>query len=237
MKLTFATLLLLNIGFFAWQHWQSVPPPVTARTEGSLPDGVNQLMLLAEVDTGELRTRAPTAVSLSSEARAAADQEDYSNSEVDAQSRVCLSIGPLDSNDDIERLQKWLEDQGGESVLRVGERRELATYWVYFRPFPNKSAADKQLRQMEENGVEDISVIPRGDNANAVSLGVYSRRSSLERRLAELQKKGYQPSVTPRYRTQKASWLDVEFPRGPTFPQKNFSDAFPSSEVTPTSCP
>jgi hypothetical protein len=237
MKLIFATLLLLNIGFFAWKHWQSESPPVTERTEVSIPDGVNQLMLLSEVDTSELRARAPTAVSLKSETHVATDQENHSDSEIDVQSRVCLSIGPLDSNDDIGRMQKWLEDHGGAIILRVGERRELATYWVYFPPFPNRSAAAEQLRQMKEDGVEDISVIPRGDNANAVSLGVYSRRSSLERRLAQLRDKGYQPSVTPRYRTQKASWLDVEFPRGSAFPQTDFADTFPSSEVTPTSCP
>lgn len=237
MKLIFATLLLLNVGFFAWQHWQGEPPPVTERTEASIPDGVNQLMLLAEVDTSELRPRAASAVSLKREARVAADGENHSNSEVDTQSRVCLSIGPLDSTDDIEAMRRWLADQGGISILRIGERRELATYWVYFPPFPSGSAAAEQLREMEEHGIEDIGVIPRGDNANAVSLGVYSRRSSLERRLAELRTKGYQPSVTPRYRTQKASWLDVEFPLGSAFPQKDFADAFPSSELTPTSCP
>ena len=237
MKLIFATLVLLNVGFFAWQHQQSESPPVTERAEASIPDGVHRLMLLAEVDTSELRPRAASAVSPRRETEVAADGDNHPNSELGTQSRMCLSIGPLDTDDDIKPMRKWLADQGGISILRIGERRELATYWVYFPPLPSKSAAAEQLREMEEHGIEDIGVIPRGDNANAVSLGVYSRRSSLERRLAELRTKGYQPSVTPRYRTQKASWLDVEFPQGSTFPEKDFADAFPSAEVMPTSCP
>jgi len=44
---------------------------------------------------------------------------------------------------------------------------------------------------MRAQGIEDIIVVPKGDMANAISLGVYSRTEFRDRRLKELNAKGH----------------------------------------------
>jgi hypothetical protein len=149
----------------------------------------------------------------------------------------CYSVGPLTSPEEVAGVEGWLEARGGRSTLREDERRELALYWVYFAPLPDRDAADARVERLRVQGVADIYIIPRGDMANAISLGVYSRRASLERRLRELRAKGHEPLIAPRYRTKKASWFDVLFVRDFDFQASGFVDAFPAVEMSPMPCP
>ena len=89
---------------------------------------------------------------------------------------------------------------------------------------------------MREAGIEDISAIARGDMANAISLGVYSRRTSLDRRLAELKAHGHTPSVSPRYRTKKAAWLEAVFPKDSEFAGDEFRSEFADAKVESAPC-
>ncbi|MDH3413871.1 MAG: hypothetical protein OEM98_15480, partial [Gammaproteobacteria bacterium] len=78
--------------------------------------------------------------------------------------------------------------------------------------------------------------VQKGDMANAISLGVFSQRISLERRLQELKKLGYEPSIMPRYRTEEASWFDVSFEEGERLSQSELSARFPDTELSDASC-
>lgn len=121
-------------------------------------------------------------------------------------------------------------------TLRVGERREISRFWIYLTPFQTREEAVTRLRQMLDKDIDDIYVIHRGDMANAVSLGLYSHRGSLDRRLSELRAKGYEPSIEQRYGTKKSSWFDVSFPAGIAFPREHFLGAFPSVDASKENC-
>lgn len=236
MKSIFFVMLLANLGYFVWQTRYAEPEeaPITT-TQAPIPGHVNRLLMLSEFDAGELRARASSIAEkgtgpASSEGRAAAGEAERV---VDG---ICFSIGPLSSQEDVERIGVWLSSRGGDPRLREGERREISVFWVYFPPFPSREIATKRVSSMREAQIEDIYVIPRGDMTNAVSLGLYSRRTSLDRRLAELRGKGYEPSIVPRYKTSKASWFDVKFPDGFEFPEERFAEIFPDTDATAANC-
>jgi hypothetical protein len=121
----------------------------------------------------------------------------------------CMTLGPLEDKTAIPEIQAWLEQRGARVDVRVDERREVALYWVFFPPRESRAVAVEEVVRMKAQGIEDIIVVPKGDMANAISLGVFSRPESRDRRLKELNGKGYQPSIGPRYRTKVASWMDV----------------------------
>jgi hypothetical protein len=126
--------------------------------------------------------------------------------------RTCLTLGPLDNTAPLTEIQAWLEQRGAIVDIRTDERREVALYWIYFPPFTSRREAVAQVERMREEGISDVIVVPKGDMENAVSLGVFSRTETRDRRLRELNAKGYQPSISPRYRTTLATWMDVSAP-------------------------
>ncbi len=246
MKWIFYFLLLANAGYFLWQVKYREPPPAPVATlEMPLPGNVNRLLLLSEYDASRLRERSrpvqapPSPVAPADQtalAAGATPDEAQAPVEDEAQADVCFSVGPLRGGGDETRVGVWLRSHGGQSTLREGERREVALFWVYFPPFQTREAAVERVLEMRERDVDDIYVIPRGDMANAVSLGLYSHRLSLERRIEALRRKGYEPSVVPRYKTTKASWLDVRFPAGRPFPRERFGELFPDTEAVRAKC-
>ncbi len=121
----------------------------------------------------------------------------------------CYTIGPLENEDDISALSAWFSAQGSHATLRSDERREVASTWVFLPPHKSREAADARMRAMQRANIEDIFVIPRGDMANAISLGLYSQSDTLHRRVSQLEERGFTPSVLARYRTVTASWFDV----------------------------
>jgi hypothetical protein len=72
--------------------------------------------------------------------------------------------------------------------------------------------------------------------AHAISLGVYARDSSLQRRLQQLKAKGFDASVLPRYRVALVSWIDAKFTRPRDFEQQRFQARFPELQAIATSC-
>lgn len=121
----------------------------------------------------------------------------------------CMTLGPLEDKAVISQIQAWLEEGGAQVDVRIDERREVALYWVFFPPRKSRAVAIAEVVRMKEQGIEDIIVVPKGDMANAISLGVYSRPESRDRRVKELTGKGYEPSIGPRYRSKVATWIDV----------------------------
>ena len=236
MKWIFYLMVLANIGYFGWQYTR-VESPVPPLAALSLPAGAKRLAMLSEVDVGSLRER--RVVEIAGPPKPAVDS---STTRIDASSAMpvpgplCFSVGPLRSDKEIEEIGNWLRREGGIFELRVGERREITLYWIFMPPFETAAEANEQANKLRAQGIDDIAVIPGGDMANAISLGVYSRRASLDRRLEELHDLGHDPSLVPRFKTLKASWFDVQFPRGFKFPHDEFGVRFPDSEASRIDC-
>ncbi|MBK6660563.1 MAG: hypothetical protein IPG43_21595 [Proteobacteria bacterium] len=58
-------------------------------------------------------------------------------------------------------------------------------------------------------GIHDTLLIRRGDMKNSISLGFFRSQDSVNRRLAELNEKGYKPVVVPRFETSDLYWLSA----------------------------
>jgi hypothetical protein len=225
MKWAILFLVLANAAFFGWQLSRDQDVAVISESAPSPSNAamVNRLLLVSEVESGVLRQRrnVPSLQPvLQSEANspaknpdAAQDTSAVSLKEILAMPvqshRECYTIGPLDNEDDISALSAWFKAQGSQATLRNDERREVVSTWVFLPPLESREAADARVREMHAANIDDIFVIPRGDMANAISLGLYSQKESLQRRVTQLEERGFSPSVLPRYRTATASWFDV----------------------------
>ncbi len=225
MKWVILGLVLINVAFFGWQLSRDQAPvvagePVPSTTKSAM---VNRLLLVSELDRGVLRQRRNTPLpqpTSPQEQRAPAEgaktHADTASASGENAPAVpggsdieCYTVGPLENEDDISALSAWFSAQGSRATLRSDERREVVSTWVFLPPLDSREAANERMRQMQAANIDDIYVIPRGDMANAVSLGLFSQKETLDRRVSQLEERGYSPSVLPRYRTVTASWFDV----------------------------
>jgi hypothetical protein len=225
VKWVILALVIVNGVFFGWQLGRDRQLAVSGPSPPPAADAalVNRLLLVSEVESGVLRQRRiePTRQTATASAPGSAAQPpdtaggraDVSLAEVLAMppesGRECYTIGPLDNEDDISALGAWFKAQGSQATLREDERREVVSTWVFLPPLASRADADARVREMQAANIDDIFVIPRGDMANAISLGLYSQSETLQRRVTQLEERGFEPSVLPRYRTATASWFDV----------------------------
>lgn len=195
-------LLLANVGLFAWYYNRHVDHITrTAMTTEPLPANTPTLVMINELD--ELPA-------LKEPAPADPDLAPFSevHDHVTAADR-CIEVGPYTDTEARDQLRNWLRDYIAVLTIRAESVRQRRFFWVYLEP-TNDETAQQEFDQLKEKGVEDLMLIRRGDLKNAISLGLFRSQDSVNRRLAELSKKGYQPVVVPRFETTDHYWVSAQ---------------------------
>ena len=77
--------------------------------------------------------------------------------------------------------------------LRRVRHREVTRHQVYLPPLEDRAKAADKVREIRARGVRDVAVIPKGPLANGISLGVFRVTGNRNRRVAALERLGYQP--------------------------------------------
>jgi hypothetical protein len=242
-------LLAANLGLLTWNlqtHGAVQPAKPVRAPHPAAPGPASQLPLLAEVGVGTLRPRAAAG-----EAGGRADGQDR-DAATDIYNFVgrtqtgstppsgtdpgnCLTVGPLAEDAPVHAIRDWVQALGAEADVRSDERREVALYWIYLPPQATREAAIEVVAGLRGKGISDVIVVPKGDMANAISLGVFSRPETRDRRLRELSEKGYQPSIAPRYRSKLATWIDVAAGDGAAV-RDGLVERWPDLQLTDHAC-
>ena len=242
MKWIVMALLVANLGVLIWKTSVVEPAPQSMSTPTPRSDSGANLPLLSEVDAASLRARidrqAVTTAVANAEPTALGDEDGPANAPAASPGTLlCYSAGPFKSGGSLrDRVRTWLRGRVSRVRLRQDERREVALYWVHFPPAASRDDANARLAELKAKGITDVQVVPKGDMANAVSLGVFSKTSSRDRRLREMKKHGYEPQVSNRYRTVKADWLDVAIEPELNFDTEEFAKAFPGVDLDSQPC-
>ena len=79
------------------------------------------------------------------------------------------------------------------------------------------------LQDLRERGIRDYRLISRGSLENAVSLGLYSSQSAVNKRLSELKQQGYKPIVVPYTNAGQIYWLDIRVASGSDIIEKMYA--------------
>lgn len=224
MKWICLLLLVVNIAYFGWTLDQRTQETVQAhRSALTVPKAVPRLKLISELDQPPVRK-------LNTSTRQTDTDEDGRSQllatlpEISTQlpeslivpmrlaTDACFSFGPFAEIVQSERLLEWLRADGVRARLRRentaaepgAPRRQLL--WVYLAP---QADARTTLQELREQGIQDVRVIETGELQNAISLGLFSSQAAVNRRLRELQGKGYQPVVVPYNDEDTVFWVDA----------------------------
>lgn len=215
MKLLVFILIVANAAFFTWRYNARIEARVAAgRAATPLPSGIPTLKLIGELD--ELpppRAAADTAAETATPASPAADSAAVAAVGTGAPSGVCVRIGPYAKPAEYEPLRRWLAPRATRLELETSATTKRQLFWVYLEP-ENETEAHAKLADLKRQGVKDYLLINRNGIKNAISLGVFSTQEAVNRRLAEMTKKGYSPLVVPRVETTDMYWLRAELASG-----------------------
>ncbi len=176
------SLVLLNIGFFAWNSRSGIVLNKVSQVEA--PDGAVRLLLLKE--KAEPRT----------------EEESVSN-----KAAMCFSVGPFAQKKALRAAQKRLKKWGISAHRRI-QKMTAEGFWVIIPPLKSRKAANRQIKKLKELGIRDYFRVATGSKKNAISLGVFSKSSSARRRLAEMKKKGVDATIAAVDLPKRSYWLD-----------------------------
>lgn len=228
-------LLVINIGFFGWTLDQRTRETASARSNALTIDAdVPRLKLIDELDQAPVRrleTPATTPTPAAAETGAGEPELEASLPGISATlpeslivpmrlaADACFSFGPFAESQRAEHLLGWLQARDSRATLRResvtddAATRGKQLSWVYLEP---RDDAEATLRELRASGVSDVRLIETGDLENAISLGLFSSQASVNRRLRELQDRGYRPVVVPYSEDSAVSWVDARISRSGT---------------------
>jgi hypothetical protein len=149
---------------------------------------------------------------------------------------VCYTYGPIPNQEESDLLSKWLDEREIIYTQRQTDERGKQLFWVYLAPRNSREQAVAAMNDLKEKGVKDLRLIREGDLLNAISLGLFSSQASVNRRLNEIEAKGYQSVVVPYSGGKKILWFDVSVVQNSSYVNDLFT-GFPARfNALPVDC-
>lgn len=180
VRLLLVVLVMLNLSAAAWWLFHRDQASVSPTTTNAIP-----ALKLAD---------AAHAPSTATEAASPAIPADA----------ICASFGPFADAATTEQAKQQLKLQ----AIRVDARQVAQAGRGYDVVLAATDTTGSALpERLKAAGVKDMFVIRDGADAGGVALGHFGSQEGAQRRLAELQGKGFQPRIRPA--GQATFWLDI----------------------------
>jgi hypothetical protein len=220
MKWWCVGLLVLNLGYFAFEYDRQLaqslaepgaaaPLPTTAATLTLVQELPEPPALVGTPDPQAAPAPAPETSAAVPEKVEPLPQAPVAPAPEAVPSWACASIGEFASPEEADQARQRIE--GADTrVHRRSEQEVTATrYWVYLDNQGSADLAKTRLAELAAKGVEDYLLQRNGEPRNAISLGLYSTKVSVEARVSALERQGFHPAVQERHRTREVYWLDI----------------------------
>ncbi len=184
MKWIIYTLLLVNLGFGLW-HYRSVE---LNGAQAPVDDDNLRLVLVKEyLAQQEQAVEAPTGE--------------------DATTR-CNTLGPFKNKKAANAIRKELISLGISAERRMSKDNTRKGFWVLIPPETTRKLARAHIRELKDKEVKDYFLVVTGEQANAVSLGVFSRSDLAQRRYDEIKALGFKVKIRRVNLPLREYWLD-----------------------------
>lgn len=215
MRWIFFTLAIVNLLTFAWG--------MVATSRDNQPDrpknlrnpytGFPELLLLSEINAS-----GPSMALSTIERSPEPEQEVEPSTENSIETELppsrdgkllCEMVGPFANNEVANDFVERLTAIEIASSIRELELPAGPGYWVYLEPQSSRRDALRLLSELQSKRI-DSYVIPKGDLANGISLGMFSKKSLSDARVREMAAIGLTPLVEEIERTYRELWVMLE---------------------------
>lgn len=119
---------------------------------------------------------------------------------------LCSLLGPYTEPLVAESAAERLKALDVDARVRAIEISDGPGYWVHLPPEPSERAALARLHELQAKQI-DSYIIPRGDLAQGISFGMFSRESLAQERRDSLRERGYQAQIREIERNHTETWV------------------------------
>lgn len=144
---------------------------------------------------------------------------------------LCVSFGPFAEEQQADELSNWLKEREIQTNQRSEGGKQDQYFWIYLSASESEDEAIAAIEDLKGKGVQDYKLINKGNLQNAISLGLFSTQSAVNKRLNELKNMGYQPIVVPYHQNQSIIWVNARVDANDARQGKvlsEFIDGYPS---------
>jgi len=198
MRWTFALLLLLNVGLWMWGVWYKNLAGEYEKTPRP-PINAEKMRLLSEPGVIP-HPRAP--------AGAASEPLTLIESALSHQS-ACYTIGPFLTRDTALKAGDKLRALKVTSAHRSETKTTPSGYRVFLPTVMTRNAAEQKLKELNNLGIKDYSLVGTPDKGYAISLGIFSQPANAQKYQQELVKKDIKAQTEVLYPAPR-HWIDVQ---------------------------
>lgn len=203
MRAIFLVLLLGNLLLLALQWVGPAEQSPGGASASAVSDRVPSLALLSEQE----RQRSPNRPT-PPEPALRREQEPVASSAELAATPLCTLLGAFSDPAAAEPVVQRLRALDIEAQVRNIEVPDGTGYWVYLPPELSRRAALRRLHELQAKQI-DSYVIPRGELANGISFGMYTREPLAHARQEEMIARGYDAQIREIDRTQRETWVSL----------------------------
>ena len=119
---------------------------------------------------------------------------------------LCSLLGPYAEVSVAESAVERLVALDVDAQMRALEVSDGPGYWVHLPPEPSERAALARLHELQAKQI-DSYIIPRGDLAQGISFGMFSRESLAQQRRDSLRELGYEARIREIERSHTETWV------------------------------
>jgi hypothetical protein len=215
MKWLAILFLVGNVALLGWQMSEHIRHSATTRIKiPPLPSQTPSLRLVSELsELPARRSDASAGADVKGATKPARADIETARNSLESSSNTCLSIGPIATSEQLENVRAWFGSRTSVLETRTETVRERRAFWVYLES-TTRAEAQKNLNDLERGGVTDYMLIGRGELKNTISLGLFRSQDSVNKRLAEMNNKGYKPIVVPKFETTDHNFVFATMSEG-----------------------
>jgi len=255
MKILFAFFLLLNAVYFFTQLSDADKPVSLILKQPPLPKGVDNLTLLRERGLGGKNTRlAAQAVrksppakitkpkrpkAVTAKPKKVAKKTKPKRQPEKPREPACFTVGPFAKAEVASRSAAALLALGVDIKRRQVSRRTPKGYWVYLPASKSYQSAKRKVKELQKKGLKDLFIMGKGSRKNAISLGLFKRKSAADERFQRVKKLGLKAVLEIQYRLSEQAWIDMTVADGKTATVAaitEMADGVPQAELSQRKC-
>lgn len=197
MRSIFIALVVINLVVFAVQWFSREPAPAAHLLAAHIPvlEG-NSLQLIDEAGLKVSAQEKPLAADTSNP-----EMLNKPNDNV-----MCTMVGPYAQLLQAEYLVERLHSMEVVAEIRSLEVPAGMNYWVYLPPELSEREALMRLHEVQAKKI-DSYLIPNGELANGISLGMFSEKPDASARVQEIREQGYRPDMREVPNTISEIWI------------------------------
>jgi hypothetical protein len=195
MRWIVISLLVINVGVFVYAQFFRVdtkkaePMPAVVKSNSAAAPTSIRLLIEAKVSAADIQSIA--AVPTTQTAK---------------RPSLCTLVGPFSrlllAEYFLEKLQALDVSSEIRSIVVISQ----SGFWLHLLPEKSRKDALRRLSELQTRGI-DSYVIPDGNLANGISLGMFSDQFRAEAMKEAIQEQGYKPKIIDVPREQKELWV------------------------------